>query len=1222
MVSLTASGEIFTLTTAGEATSPGGWVTADGRVGVGADVMADLTLCHGIDATLGARIAAEAAGDAGSLLRIGAGIDLSATAQAYLRGRFSGNVFDDFGITLGVGSQLSARVASQLSISVDTSAIARAAYAELGADSLAAKMFVAFLNEVHLEAGVMASASVGSSAQHISHLTGNLLEHPARIELSTASDAVALVGPGYETYTIAEIADPRRMSLTMTEIAAGELGDLAREELPENLHFLVEWFELLAPATTAIVWEVAEQTTRAAHADFEGAATAVVDAVLGRLQTLLLDKAVDVGFELANQVMTDLGLRLRLQNDATTRTQLANGVQALADALPAGNMNVFELGEAAGDLLDIIDAAAEAVVARQVRRPLAVMWTAAACGVALRDPAVAGGISATTETRVVGATRVTGESFLAVPSPPLWVRAEWAGALQRTVPDPVGFADAVDALVAMGVGQLLTEPEPLQPMLRDLGVALDLSVGDLVETAIGLVADQPLTGTPVYRALRDLLARQVDELMMGQLVPAIRAALPPGDESMLWLDEAAVPSLLGVRHFVFARVDALVDGAVSSDLTPFLNELRTALGVLAAKVVTRNVLVLQYILVELAHEEVPAALRARARALDSGTLVDEDTAALADGFFETIVALLPVPGLDYPTVRAASTDLLVGLLDLGADSYDIPTAAVRERLFRLSMEVVRVDDLGTDYASVSDVEDLVQALMDCNYLPSLDPLAEFCGLLVQALAERLAFVLAGLGPLLTEFYKALSDPVLAEFVELFEDLLEGLEDLFADASALLAQLEELLREALDALEEAQAALNSQMAALRTLLRGQDLRDDVVEAVRAAIEAAAVASLGPSAGPPAFAVTWPLVEAQLDDLFDVPRQAADSASAVLGDATSSADAADRLADHLVARASAALVGVDLGAILEWLAPTQIAQAVASVVQAPPLGPRLDSVSRGLITHRAATQRRDRATADRDAARTRRQSAAAARSAVTRNRIRPRIVSPAALADSQRPDGATTFATSGPPVLRVLLGGGDHRLLAAGDGRRLHVRLNGREIELTGAHLVMGGPAGCELVRPMTVADGLRGGLNVVECAVVSSGSPLVDRIVFAAVPTRAPEQSDVRIDLPASRLDAAGDDHLAPEKERVTIVNTGTSAVDLLGWAVVDRAGHTYRFPATTVAAGRQVHVHTGIGTDTPTRRYWGRTRAVWNNTGDTITLVGADGLVRDQVTAHPQGGTR
>jgi hypothetical protein len=158
--------------------------------------------------------------------------------------------------------------------------------------------------------------------------------------------------------------------------------------------------------------------------------------------------------------------------------------------------------------------------------------------------------------------------------------------------------------------------------------------------------------------------------------------------------------------------------------------------------------------------------------------------------------------------------------------------------------------------------------------------------------------------------------------------------------------------------------------------------------------------------------------------------------------------------------------------------------------------------------------------------------------------------------------------------------------------------------------------------MTVADGLRGGLNVVECAVVSSGSPLVDRIVFAAVPTRAPEQSDVRIDLPASRLDAAGDDHLAPEKERVTIVNTGTSAVDLLGWAVVDRAGHTYRFPATTVAAGRQVHVHTGIGTDTPTRRYWGRTRAVWNNTGDTITLVGADGLVRDQVTAHPQGGTR
>lgn len=85
-------------------------------------------------------------------------------------------------------------------------------------------------------------------------------------------------------------------------------------------------------------------------------------------------------------------------------------------------------------------------------------------------------------------------------------------------------------------------------------------------------------------------------------------------------------------------------------------------------------------------------------------------------------------------------------------------------------------------------------------------------------------------------------------------------------------------------------------------------------------------------------------------------------------------------------------------------------------------------------------------------------------------------------------------------------------------------------------------------------------------------------------------------------DAAGNDHQNPNGEYVVLENAGSTPVDLTGWTVADAAGHVYRFAGGTLAPGERITLYTGQGTDSATERYWGRSRAVWNNGGDAVVV--------------------
>ena len=92
---------------------------------------------------------------------------------------------------------------------------------------------------------------------------------------------------------------------------------------------------------------------------------------------------------------------------------------------------------------------------------------------------------------------------------------------------------------------------------------------------------------------------------------------------------------------------------------------------------------------------------------------------------------------------------------------------------------------------------------------------------------------------------------------------------------------------------------------------------------------------------------------------------------------------------------------------------------------------------------------------------------------------------------------------------------------------------------------------------------------------------------------------------------AGRDERHLEEEYVTFRNDGMEPLDISGWTVENEAGTTFHFPKETVLApGKRVTLHSGESGEHEMDLYWGANRPVWRNTGDTVFVRDADGVLR------------
>lgn len=84
-------------------------------------------------------------------------------------------------------------------------------------------------------------------------------------------------------------------------------------------------------------------------------------------------------------------------------------------------------------------------------------------------------------------------------------------------------------------------------------------------------------------------------------------------------------------------------------------------------------------------------------------------------------------------------------------------------------------------------------------------------------------------------------------------------------------------------------------------------------------------------------------------------------------------------------------------------------------------------------------------------------------------------------------------------------------------------------------------------------------------------------------------------------DTTGNDVVFDESEYVLLTNAGDDPVDVGGWTVTDRVGHTITIPAGyVIEPGGQLRLHSGPGNSTATAYFAGFSQAIWNNSGGDI----------------------
>ena len=93
-------------------------------------------------------------------------------------------------------------------------------------------------------------------------------------------------------------------------------------------------------------------------------------------------------------------------------------------------------------------------------------------------------------------------------------------------------------------------------------------------------------------------------------------------------------------------------------------------------------------------------------------------------------------------------------------------------------------------------------------------------------------------------------------------------------------------------------------------------------------------------------------------------------------------------------------------------------------------------------------------------------------------------------------------------------------------------------------------------------------------------------------------------------DAPGDDRGNRNGEYALVRNTGAAAINLAGWKL-DAGDRSQRFTLASypLKKGATVRIHTGRGTTRAGHLYLGSGRAIWNNDGDTATLIDPHNIV-------------
>ncbi|MCH8614051.1 lamin tail domain-containing protein [Arsenicicoccus dermatophilus] len=136
------------------------------------------------------------------------------------------------------------------------------------------------------------------------------------------------------------------------------------------------------------------------------------------------------------------------------------------------------------------------------------------------------------------------------------------------------------------------------------------------------------------------------------------------------------------------------------------------------------------------------------------------------------------------------------------------------------------------------------------------------------------------------------------------------------------------------------------------------------------------------------------------------------------------------------------------------------------------------------------------------------------------------------------------------------------------------------------------------------------------------APALSALVAAGLllaPAAAAEAATSPLQLGRFQADAGGtkvkDTKANVNGEWIQVRNTSAKALGVAGYVLRDAYGHRYVFPRGAVIPARGVvTVYSGRGTNGKGRFYWNQGWHVWNNTGETATLLSPKSVRLDVCT--------
>ena len=1221
MLELTAQGDLFAANAA--AGFDEGYIATDVGAGIRGSFGASAEFCHGID--LGVNV--DAAGSALADLKLlwflvgkAEGTAL-AGAGAEAKVKLDINLFETAGISVAAKAYAEASIAGRLSLSANFEDLAKLLRDRL--NNLEYDIIIALLNEVSAGGGVWGKLSAAAMARAEIEVICSLKDDAnSGCVINADAEAGLGAGGGYGFYLGLKFDQPKRFFLYAAERVTRELIAIAKPVVPANLLPTIDYVELLLPVSLSTAYEIGQHNGNVFD-DPEACVKLFVDCFTAQAQRYALDKLVDFGLQELNKLLqSSFG---QISGAQLTRTEREHAVQVLNDLIDLlrqqelHSINLNQFVDSVSEVLDVLLPGSKP----EWEVALSVAWFALASVEAIRYGFETASGSASASFLGLMTPPASGQ-ILSLIEPPEVVIDTFRRALGYT-PSRFTFGDALDYLIEhSGALDRLTQTLPqTKPLLDAVSTYTGINSSDIIRFVLSASFGGNLSTTDLYAKLRDFATDGIDSYVLSELLPRIRNDARRNQDLLLYLDKVVEPAFLLTRNFVFSRLDLIVAGDPWASGPSFAKTFSTALSSLLFKLVTANVLVVFEILYNHALDSLHDGLERLGQRIQNSS-----GDPLLDAIMQYLVEPLLPPFVDRSEVKPAGKRLVVNLCH--ATAIGLGPAVIshqrRAELFdAIRTSLYSIDKTDDILRFRGAIEDPIEELCECACVPNLDGMQQLFHWQVQTLSRYLRTA----APLMADALAIFMIDVTAKKVMELEDaarefvlgILEAVRALWEEYQRLIGALDQAIALAEQAAIAAAAALD----AAAQVLKAQSTRNRILQDIKAAgaKEARRAARHAPgfrllSASDRAAALN--AAEALFNTAFEIARpllseclEVLGNLDAILADVLSTAASFRSVVRGIIDGITQDITDIIGNSPIPF--PTEI--DVNDVIDAiesnlrhySPISEALRAALRAAQDDRAARDAKARAAAEKDAAYQAHREKLEEQNEIVGTNINIHIESPLPFFKSASGKNLDWMYGRDLPVW-IAIEGATLSFVNPSSPQRVFVAVNGKELRIRYTDWGYGGRALLlrTILSPQHVQ--FKSGINILECSVTNGAEaqPKRSRVAFCMCPDLV-TPPDISVNEKVSVFNAPSNDHITVKQECVALKNNSSSAFSLQGWRMLDRKNHLYQFPDISVSPRTVIAIHTGSGRNGRGKYYWGRKRAVWNNTGDFVFLINPNGIL-------------